>query len=241
MRKSCSHILLIIMLVWGLLLLIAIDSGFAQTSSVPEFTLNYVDNSYDVPPNITTTTNQFTNETTTTTIPSHHIENKTIEVIINNNLNASYYNLRFKGHYEDEWTYYPSNPDSPSGYNYYDAYSVPYSASNTSNTVLSLPLFFMQNIPTGGEVDVQVQALFGNYRAVPYGHITLLPAPTYDFYFEGTTTDWSNTKTITFSESNSQDFISEFPSWTIPIIGQTIVLILSIIFRRRFIREQKNE
>jgi len=186
--------------------LVMVGCAFAQSipkPSVPEFTLKYVDNSYDVPPKTTSTTDPYTNKTTTTTIPGYHVENKTIQATINNNIGASYYNFRYKGHYEKEWKYYPFNPNSSLPYFLPDAYSVPYQASNSSYTVAALPSYFFKDITKGGEVDVQVQALFGDFRAVPYGHIFPLPAPTYDFYFEGTTSDWSSTQTIKIDESQT--------------------------------------
>jgi hypothetical protein len=37
-----------------------------------------------------------------------------------------------------------------------------------------------------GKLDIQVQALFGDFRAVPYVHPGGVPGgPTYDFYWEG--------------------------------------------------------
>ena len=184
--------------------LVVVGSAFAQSTpkpSVPEFTLKYVDYSYDIPPKTTTTTDPYTNETITTTIPGRHVENKTIEATINNNIGASYYNFRYKGRYTDEWNYYPFDPNASLPYFLSDSYSVSYKASNSSYTVAALPSFFFKDVPEGGEVDVQVQALFGDFRAVPYVHVQPLPAPTYDFYFEGTTSDWSETQTIKIGES----------------------------------------
>ena len=176
----------------------AVLFGIVHATSVPEFTLQYVDYSYDVPPKTTSTTDPYTNETTTTTIPGYHVENKTIEATIKNNIDASYYNFRYKGRYTDEWNYYPFKPSS-SGYTFPDAFYVPYKASNSSYTVAALPSYFFKDIRVGSEVDVQMQALFGDFRAEPFGH--LLPIePTYDFYFEGTTSDWSETQTITIGE-----------------------------------------
>jgi hypothetical protein len=181
-------------------LAVAVLFGIVYAASVPEFTLQYVDYSYDVPPKTTTTTNPYTNETITTTIPGYHVENKTIQATIKNNLGASYYNFRYKGSYTDEWSYYPFDPDSRRGYNLYDAFYVPYKASNSSYTIAAFPSYFFKDVPEGGQVDVQVQALFGDFDAEPWGHIWPLE-PTYDFRFTGTTSDWSETQTITFGES----------------------------------------
>jgi len=208
-KKSLTSASLVVILVCGLLLAGAVRSGAVQAvsgvsePSVPEFTLEYVDNSYDVPPTTTSSTDPYTNETTTTTIPGYHVENWTLQATIKNNLCASYYNFRYKGHYEDEWSYYPFGPNGSLGYMLSDAFSVPYKASTSDYTVAALPSYFFKDIPEGGEVDVQVQALFGDFRAVPYVHLVPLPAPTYDFYFEGTTSDWSDTQTIPISESKT--------------------------------------
>jgi hypothetical protein len=201
MTKRVTLLLIVISIVSSLILAKAAPAS-ASTPAVPEFTLEYVDYSYDVPPATTSTTDPYTNETTTTTVPGYHVENKIWEATIKNNIGASYYNFRYKGHYEEEWSYYPSDPDSIRGYNHYDAFSVPCQASDSDYTVISLT-FLPKSIPEGGQVDIQVQALFGNYDAVPYGHIQPMPAPTYDFYFNGTTSDWSATQTITFGESQA--------------------------------------
>jgi hypothetical protein len=206
--KSLSSAFLAAIFVCGLLLASAVCFGTVQAvngiprPSVPEFTLEYVDNSYDVPPTTTSATDPYTNETINTTIPGYHVENKTIEATINSNIGASYYNFRYKGHYENEWRYYPFDPSSSLPYFLSDSYSVPYQASASSYTVAALPSIFFKDIRVGGEVDVQVQALFGDFRAEAFGHIGL-PAPTYDFYFEGTTSDWSDTQTVTIGESRT--------------------------------------
>lgn len=134
-----------------------------STSSVPEFTLKFVDN--------------------------------TVQVKIKNNINASYYNFRYKESYTDKWDHYPFPPLSR-GYSLGGWYSVPYEASNSSYTVAELPPWFFEDIPERGQVDIQVQALFGGFRST----VSTVFAPggiAYDFYFEGTTSDWSETQTVT--------------------------------------------
>jgi hypothetical protein len=202
-KKSPLSAFLTAILIGGLVLASAMCFGTVNAKpSVPEFTLQYVDYSYDVPPTTTSTTDPYTGKTTTTTIPGYHVENKTIQATINNNIGASYYNFRYKGSYTDKWNYYPFDPDSLFGYNLPDAFYVPYKASTSSYTVAALPSYFFKDVPEGGQIDVQVQALFGDFDAEPFGHLFPLE-PTYDFYFEGTTSDWSETQTITFGESQT--------------------------------------
>ena len=187
--------------------LVMVEFAVTQTMaqpSVPEFTVKYVDYSYDVPQKTTPTTDPYTGKAVNTTTPGYRVSNKTIEATIKNNLGASYYNFRYKGHYESEWSYYPFGPNGSLGYMLPDAYAVPYKAQFSDSTVVALPSYFFKDIREGGEVDVQVQALFGDFRAVPYGHINPLPGgETYDFYFEGTTSDWSSTQTATIGESQT--------------------------------------
>ncbi len=67
--------------------LIIVESATAQSipkPSVPEFTLKYVDHSYDVPPTTTTTIDPYTGKQTQATQPGYRVENKTLDVIIKN-------------------------------------------------------------------------------------------------------------------------------------------------------------
>jgi hypothetical protein len=247
--RSLALILILIIAISSLSLMI-IKPANAQSSSTataPTFTFKFVDNSYYVSPTTTSTTDPYTGNVTTTTIPGHYVENKTIEAIITNNLGASYYNFRDKGHYSDEWSYYPSDPNSVDGYNHYDAYSVPCQANSSSSyTEISLS-FLPTSVPVGGQVDVQVQALFGNYNAIPYGHITPLPAPTYDFIFNGTVSDWSSTQTLTYNGTDfttsmeatpslsplasSSPTVPEFPLMAIPLLLS--ILLFALILRMK--------
>ena len=84
--------------------------AFAQTTpSVPQFTVKYVDLSYNVAP--TTTTNPFTGQQTTND-NGYYVDNRTLIFTINNqpftpyqnssgNEISMYYNFRAKGHYGD--------------------------------------------------------------------------------------------------------------------------------------------
>jgi hypothetical protein len=226
MRKTLALILFTLL---TLSCLVMVNFAFTQSitkPSVPEFTLKYVDYSFDVPPETTSTTDPYTNDKITTTIPGYHVENKTIEVTINNNIGASYYNFRYKGSYTDEWSYHPFRPSDSLGYMLPDAFRVPYKTSTSDYTVAALPSHFFKDIPEGGEVDVEVQALFGDFRAVPYVHTFPVGGPTYDFYFEGTTSDWSKTQTITISDSQTSTPLSGLQAEHEIIVGAAIAAVI---------------
>src|SRR3989304_3159711 len=178
--------------------------------SVPEFTLRYIDLSYDVPP--TYGIDQFTGKNVITQ-EGYHVDNQSIAFKIKNqpftsyndssgnNINL-YYNFRFKGHFGNEWIYYPFS-DNGQGTRRYSAMfyvlidqspKLPASNSEYTDIVLGLPfLFGVENPPVGSQVDFQVQALIGHIDYAGDG-----------FYsFTGQTSGWSNTQTLTIGESQT--------------------------------------
>lgn len=183
------------------------SSASSNKPPAPEFTLQTVAYPYDVPPTTTSTTDPYTGKITTTTIPGYHVENKTIEAVIKNN-GASNYNFRYKGHYTDKWSYYPFEPND---YSVADGFGVPYQASASEHTIVTLR-FLPENIPADGSVDIQVQGLFGTYDAIPYGHAVFVGGLTYDFIFNGTASDWSDTQTITIGATASSSTSDTSPS-----------------------------
>ena len=156
------------------------------TPSVPEFTLQYVDRSYDVPP--TYKTDPYTGQTV---IDQHGYrqDNRTIDVTIKNptftpstlidgNITALFYNVRTKGHFEN-WTTDPNYNHGVSTVRY----------TSSGYTVIS---FYVGgwNISPGGQVDFQVQAIIG------YEHTDPNQCFGYHFFTIGKS-DWSSTETIT--------------------------------------------
>jgi hypothetical protein len=235
MKPMCKSFSMLLIVSLAISSMITIESVFAQSQqSVPEFTLKYVDKSYDVAPTTTSSTDPYTGKVTTTTTPGYHVPYETIEVKITNNIGASYYGLRYKGHYSDSWTYYPYN--GPDDHYISDGFFPPdFQASNSSYTVGYLILDRLpQPIPEGAPIDVEVQALFGNFDVTPYGHAIYVGGPTYDAIFKGTTGDWSNTQTISLP-SNSvspSPTVPEFSSLAILPLFVIIPLIVSLLLRK---------
>lgn len=161
--------------------------------SVPEFTWEFVDYSYDTPP--TYEIDPYTGESVMTE-PSYHIDNRSIVVTIKNQLftpyryangtyTRLYYGIRIKGHYENEWSYAPD----PHYYGYYNA-------SDSGYTVIAIRLasYGAGGVSSGGKVDFQVEALIGYDNRIP----TMTPWGESCYYeFTGETSGWSSTQTIT--------------------------------------------
>jgi hypothetical protein len=232
MKRICA--LTIIILVASSLIMV--ESVYAE-QSLPEFTLRYVDKSYDVAPTTISSTDPYTGNITTTTIPGRHVSNQTIEVTIKNDLGASYYGLRYKGHYSDSLTYFPYyGPDS---HDIYDGFFPPdFQASSSSYTVGYLSLGLLpQPIPQGAPIDVQVQPLFGNFDVTPYVHVQPVGGPTYDAIFKGTVGDWSNTQTIIIGQASASvsptSTVPEFPILAILPLFVLVPLIAIVLSRKK--------
>ena len=188
--------------------LVMIGCVFAQ--SVPEFTVKVVAHPYDVP--TTYSTDPYTGETIT--YAGYHVENKSIEVWIKNQPFTSYsdgdghevnlyYDVRAKGHFEEEWgtpvTYLESD----------SAERIP--QSNSEYTVLSLVNYYSSK----AQVDYQVEAIVGHFYTdyYPPGHAIQFPVTA--FQVDGTS-GWSSTQTLTIGEIQTT---SPEPTPTLPNMG----------------------
>lgn len=176
------------------------ESASIPTPSVPEFTLKLVDHSYDTP--TTYSIDPYTGANVTHT--GHHVTNATIDVTIKNqafpttisgNTSNLYYNVRFKGHFGEDWSYpYPSFPIwASSGESLYGdfSYALP-TQSSSQYTVLSFPASYR----SGDEVDFEIEAILGiqySYDTYFYGgdyHIM----PMHESYFDYQSSDWTPTQ-----------------------------------------------
>jgi len=181
--------------------------------SVPEFTVELVDSSYDVP--TTYSIDPYTGENVTHT--GYHVESTSIEVKIKNqpfvsyydtssgwNINF-YYNIRIKGHYSEDWTELYRASD---GYPHQDSeseYTVrTYTLGENTDTILGTKMI---EFPPGAQVDFQVEAMIG------YVHrdATSFMAP---WVFTGEKSGWSETQTLTIPTSTPSPTSSPSPTPT---------------------------
>ena len=174
-------------------------SSSIPTPSVPEFTVKFVDSSYDVP--TTTSIDPYSGQSVTN--QGYHVENRTIELLINNQPYSSYedspgsfpffyYNVREKGQFAENWT------------EIYNANNVYLLKSNSDFTVASYSLeggFPFWNGISSGQVDFQVEALVG-------GIYRISPQFASGYEFNGVTSGWSNTQTVTVPASTSSSSTS---------------------------------
>jgi len=116
MQKFPSF-LLILLLAASSLVLVNLAKAQMQKPDVPQFTVSYMDYSYNVQPQ--TTIDQYTGRNVTADY-SYRVDNRTVTFTIKNqqftpytdssgNLIKLYYNIRYKGPYGNDtnWNYYP--------------------------------------------------------------------------------------------------------------------------------------
>ncbi len=185
-------LLLTLIIVMPCLTLLTINSANAQTTpapttpastpypaaydssiAIPTFTLQLADHSYDVPETATTTTDPYTGNTTTTTQPSYHVENKTIDLRITNPPHISevvpykytinlYYDIRYKGHYGNAWTEL---------YDYDEGRNRLPEATNSTYTAISVP---QRQFSSNAQVDFQIRAINGKTNVIiePFSYLS---------------------------------------------------------------------
>jgi hypothetical protein len=210
MSKRPALLLIVILAVSSLIM---VESAFAQSipkPSVPEFTVKYVDSSYDVPPIYGI--DQYTGKNVITRA-GYHVQNKKIELAIKNPLFTPYedadgnsirlyYNIGKKGHFGNSWGYLDTGYYGI-GNHYVDAdldsdYTVlTYGLVGNNGTLSLLNL----DISSGDQVDFRVQAFIG-YNTRVHEYWTPL-GEVYHYVFTGETSDWGNTQTLTITESQT--------------------------------------
>ena len=215
---------------------VASGSNPIPKPSVPEFTVEFGNYSYDVP--TTYSTDPFTGENLTH--QGYHVQSKTIDVKIKNqpfvpyydaergwNINL-YYNIRIKGHFSEEWLelyrasdQYPRPSDST-----HTTFSYVLEESGDSKLGTKLIEF-----PEGAVVDFQVEAMIGYVNR----DVSAFMAP---WVLTGEKSGWSETQTITIDEiTKTADSIPEFPSWAIfcfILVGSLTIVVFKKNVRGEF-------
>jgi len=225
----------------------SIDVNGIPKPSIPEYSVKFVDNSYDEPP--TYEIDPYTGENVTH--PSYHVKLINLEMTIKNQpfspyydadsgWNISfYYNIRIKGYYSEDWTelYRPSDGYPTQSDSEYTVISLGTLGENGLSLVTNAKMI---DVHSGGQVDFQVEAMIGYVSRVYDPNATGIDI--YPWWFTGETSGWSNTQTITISESQTptpspatsptptsspETTPSPLPTpYEIPIIGVAFIVIV---------------
>jgi hypothetical protein len=217
MSKRAALLLVLVLTASGLIPIMP-ARGSIPKPSVPEFTLKFVDHSYDVPP--TYGIDSYTGKNVMAQA-GYHVENKSVVVTIKNQPFSNYkdangttimlyYDIRWRGHFGDYWNdlnsteielvassslmvdnvlAYPNSPSTTFSYGF---------GGNNGSDYYGVHL---GEISAGGQVDFQVEALIGYFTRV---YESPSPAdqfsggrPGYHDVFTGESSGWSDTQTVT--------------------------------------------
>ena len=208
-RQSLSLSLIAILAVSSLMMVESASAQSIPKPSVPEFTLEYVEHPYDVPP--TYGIDQYTGKTIVTQA-GYHVENKSVEISIRNQENSVLYNntvygfyldVRVKGHFGTDWKWI----FSPDG-----------SRNNRQGQADGQYTIFSYTISPhyGSKLDFQVERSMGHLEKV---WVPLHPLyPDYGSYeeevFKIDETSWSNIQTISIPDGSVSVSTSPTPNPT---------------------------
>ncbi|MGE5555932.1 MAG: hypothetical protein ACM3UY_06705 [Methanocella sp.] len=218
MRKYVGLMLIAILALSNLMIIKPVNSEITKPS-IPEFTVKLADNSYDIP--TTYSIDPYTG--VNVTHPGHRVVNRTVELVIKNQPFVStnidgwnisfYYNVRIKGHYSEDWLTLYTPTVTPY-----------YAQQNSENTVVSfqisnsnsyLSVGPLSGLPLNAQIDFQVQALIGYVHRVKNASATN-PLEMFPWVFEGETSAWSSTQTISISDGSTSVSSSQPTATTTP-------------------------
>ncbi len=226
MNRTSKGFAVFIILIMAIssLSLIMVEPVSAQTipkPSVPQFSIQVVDYSYDVPTKYST--DSYTGKQTT--IPGYHVDDIRVEGKIKNqhftpyiipnpnstsnhdaNLNIDfYYNIRYKGHFgsESEWMKLVGTRDV-------DFLIQNYDSEYTNFTVAGYDARMFEE---GAAIDFQVKAFIGFET---WGFVGTFPYR----ILNGEESGWSNTQTLTISKdaTSSNTYVTNIDSSPYPTI-----------------------
>jgi hypothetical protein len=207
--KWFSLLLVVILAASSLMMIESANAQSTSKPSVPEFTAKYVDRSYNTQP--TYGLDQYTGKTVITK-PSEHVDNRTIEIEIKNQLFAPFtdqngnninllYNVQYKGSFGKNWTsMFGERSEWAGTVDPYGTYGFPTQDSSSQYTTISYSLPW--NV-VDGKMDIQVEALKGyTNRTIDPSRAHILWS-VYIYTFYGEESGWSNTQTVTIGGASA--------------------------------------
>jgi hypothetical protein len=182
--------------------------------SVPEYNVQFVDTSYDVPSTSTTTTDPYTGANTVVVHEGYHIQNASFVVAIKNqlftgyevngNYTALYYGIEVKGHFTPDWgsvTFYYTQPYIQSSGEEYTTLAFGLTGNNDTTAGGDGQSGFvgaaLLNGAYGGQLDFRVMSLVGYYVTVqdPVNAFNVRH-PYHEEFVPLQTSGWSSTQSV---------------------------------------------
>jgi hypothetical protein len=236
MRKINKNLCLLLIVILTAIGLLAIQPTYAQSipkPSVPEFTLNFLDKSYDVAPTTIPTTDPYNNRTTIRNIPGYHVQDFEIEVTIKNqpfpttiggNRTNLYYAIATKGHFEN-WT----NNDFPSSGIEYSP--IGFDVSVNSSSDFTVTYLNANNYKPGDQVDIEVRAVLGYAYSYPIPEHIIPVIQTIYLY---NSSDWSPTQTFTMPNTSPSPQLNLGTIIAFIVVVAVLLVVCLMLVHRRY-------
>lgn len=206
--KVILSILFVILSASGFFFLALANAQFISKPSIPDFTVKYVDRSYNTP--TTYKTDPYNGQQIIDQY-SQHVENRTIEITIRNQPFTPYndsnghevnlfFDVRHKGSFTEDWVKMFGGQTQSIWYDIQSLYAKYGYAVEDYSSQTTTVVYQLIGAPQDGQVDIQVQALIGYTTASYDGHIMFSIV---SYSFSGQESGWSNTQTVTFGNAPS--------------------------------------
>lgn len=214
-NKPATLLLVAFLAISSLIAVRPLPTSAISKSATPEIiSISFSTHPYDVPP--VTSIDPYTGKNITTQA-GYREENKTIDFTVKNqpftpytdaqgNHIGLYYQVSYKGHYEESW----STPGKP------------FAASSGEYTVLAISSNVFRG-PPEGKMDFRIRAGIGYVTSWQYF------MDTYVYELNGEKSDWSSTQTIVIGEIIPT---TETPTATATLFGldwEQLVIVLFIV------------
>jgi hypothetical protein len=224
MDRISKHLmvcLIVILTIFSQLMTTPVYAQSVPKPSVPQFTVSYVDLSYDVPATTTTSIDPYTGNKTIITNEGYRVNSQKITLTVKNQPftahigNNTYhlcYDVITKGHFEEgNWQYVAEHHDFVTTLNL--------EQSTGEYTTIS----FQRSYPPNSQIDIRVLAMiFHEGQGSIWEHLGATHE-TVNGYVYDITSDWSEIQTLNLADDSSTvsdvstptPTVSEFPFVTI--------------------------
>jgi hypothetical protein len=210
--KVCSIVILLALVASSLIIapILAVTKP-----AIPEITVTYTDNSYDVPSS--TSVDSFSGEITQH--PGYHVHNGSVQISIKNqqynsyydsngHLIKLYYHIRMKDHAATEW-HYTDDPTTK----YFSAHDTEYTSWYYPVTNNRIGYTWDGITTQSGMADFEVEAFIGySTKVITNPNDIVLRPDDYHYDFTGEISGWSSTQTITIGSSITQSTPTASPN-----------------------------
>jgi hypothetical protein len=224
--KQLTVCLIVVLAIFSQLMITPVYAQSVPKPSVPQFTVSYVDMSYDVPATTTTSIDPYTGNKTITTHEGYRVNSQKITLTVKNQPFATHignntyhlcYDVITKGHFEEgNWK------DVYEHHDFVTTLGLEQSAGEYTT------ISFQRSYPPNSQIDIQVMAMiFHEGQGIIWENLATYE--TVNGYVYDITSDWSQIQTLNLADGSSTVSDVPTPTPTVPELPFFIVLSLFML------------